>query len=520
VLATGGKDPSATITEQPPDKDWLSKWWRPLKEYLGPWCSGEWLVYTPTKDPARGRYTVRPHKKATKTFTDFQKVYPTMIDVDLAFLPKVDPNDRSCRYVVAKLIEGIWAAVLSKEVLNFNEDERTNPTFCWYCTDIAVHVTGDEEDNWALGAWDHAREPCGILALGTLPDSSSEGLADWLVPAELGKVWSDVGPCLGQAAIFIDKERVYKFLGRHVVSGIMQVRGTPTLSSVLCSLEDSVQILHGPARLASSTLTEIFYSAVADGSEHEEAGDEKAAPPVAAPRRKPTPIGTAEEISDTDAFACGKFVPRDDAGALRKYADVTKKYFEGPKGIKVYPLEVSVACRKRLTAAEIGMVPDRAQWSKLSKYVEKIKAKATKVAHIMDAGRGLAQGSTHDGEGAWGVDIIHFPPGVQSLALVGSEDDALTIFCIINIRNRTKSEEDEEPTWPDGTGLAYFGSTPVGGKVDIDHQGYCLRLARHQAVPFWMDTVVKKAAGSLPVAIIVSDDEIPDDVDEEDEGVE
>ena len=101
------------------------------------------------------------------------------------------------------------------------------------------------------------------------------------------------------------------------------------------------------------------------------------------------------------------------------------------------------------------------------------------------------------------------------MALVGSEDDALTIFCVINIRNRNRNEEEEEPTWPDGTGLAYFGSTPVGDEVDIDHQGYCLRLARHQAAPFWKDTVVGKAAASLPMAITVSDDDVPDDVDVE-----
>ena len=525
MLATGGKDPSATITEQPPDKDWLSKWWHPLKEYLGPWCSGDWLTYKPIKDTTRGRYTVRLPtvrlpKKTAKAFADFHKVYPTVIDIDLAFLPEEDPTGKSCRYVVAKLIEGIWAAVLSKKVLEFNRDDRTNPTFCWYCTDVTVQVNEDEKDDWALGAWNHAREPCGVLALGTLPNSSSEGLADWLVPEEQGKVWSDVGPCLGQAAIFIDKNRVYKFLGRHVVDGIMQVRGTPTLSSVLCSLENGVKILHGPAQIASNTLTEVFYSAVTDDSEHDEAGDEKAAPPVATPRRKSATKGIAEEISGTDAFACGTFVPRDDAGVLRKYADVTSKYIQGPKGGKVYPLEVSVACRTQLTADEALKVPDTKEWSKLSKYVEKVKAKATKVAHIMDAGRRPAQGSKHDGEGAWGIDIIHFPPGVQSLALVGSEDGALTIFCVINIRNRNRNEEEEEPTWPDGTGLAYFGSTPVGDKVDIDHQGYCLRLARHQAVPFWKDAVVGKAAESLPLAITVSDDDVPDDVDVEEEDVE
>jgi hypothetical protein len=286
-------------------------------------------------------------------------------------------------------------------------------------------------------------------------------------------------------------------------------------------LENGVKILHGPAQIASNTLTEVFYSAVTDDSEHDEAGDEKAAPPVATPRRKSATKGIAEEISGTDAFACGTFVPRDDAGALRKYADVTSKYVQGPKGVKVYPLEVSVACRTQLTADEALKVPDKNEWSKLSKYVEKVKAKATKVAHIMDTGRGPAQGSEHDEEGAWGIDIIHFPPGVQSLALVGSEDDALTIFCVINIRNRNRNEEEEEPTWPDGTGLAYFGSTPVGDKVDIDHQGYCLRLARHQAVPFWKDAVVREAAESLPLAITISDDdEVPDDVDVESENGE
>ena len=57
--------------------------------------------------------------------------------------------------------------------------------------------------------------------------------------------------------------------------------------------------------------------------------------------------------------------------------------------------------------------------------------------------------------------------------------------------------------------------------MDIDRQGYCLRLARHQAVPFWKDAVVRKAAEGLPLAITISDDEEgPDDVDVESENGE
>ena len=304
-------------------------------------------------------------------------------------------------------------------------------------------------------------------------------------------------PYFGQTAIFIDKMRVLQFLEMFVKTEggttIVRVTGVPTLAALLCQVAKNVQILRGPVTVTSNVVAKLFYSLLADAGTPGPKGKKRKV--EASPREEP-PSNTVQRFEGTNAFACKTFVVRDDSLALRKWpaaADLLDQFFiAGPNGIRVYPLEVSTACLKNLSDGETARIPTRAQLGEAIKVVVKMKKKAIKIAKAVDTLLGVTRPQAQDDEMIWDMDIIHFPPGLEKLALVGGESDALVILDTMHYR--PPGNETAAGTWPIGSALAHLGSAPVTEVAGMLQQGYYLRVARRQVVPFWKDKVFVAAS--------------------------